>query len=220
MKTAPMFCNHKFWDKQPVDQFIGQDKKEKPQGFIKVIEPKDVPTENTPLPAELEWYTPDPIKDLQAIYEFMKDNYIVEDGGLRYQFGSKFIKLLMTFPGHKGTSSDGYMAIREKDTKEIVGLCCGHPERMSVHGIEVDISKRDFGAIGKKHRAKRLVTSLMQEAIRTDNLRGCMAIFYSASKVLHKPFAEAWYYYRPFNPLKIHKVIFHFILACRIPSSC
>lgn len=211
VKVAPLFASHSFWNTQPVVKFEEAKKEAVRQGPLKKLQLQDVPTALTPLPEGFEWATLDVnTKDLDEVYELLRDHYVEDEGLFRMKFTPQFLRWVFNFPGqHK----DWIAGIRLKDTKELISFVSASPVKARFGEIAVEMGYVSFVTVSRKFRSKRLFPRLMQEMTRRINLKSIWQVLFTSSKVIPTPFCETWFYQRFLNYKMLCDVVFSVTVA-------
>lgn len=196
-KETSLLSKHKYWGSQPAMQYDDLDNEDLVAGPIKQMQVKDVQTTPCPLPEDLEWTELDVKnneKDLQEVYELLRDYYIEDyDSGFRMKLSAGYLKWAFAPPGsHK----EWAVGARSKETKELILFANIAPTKVSMAGKVIDMGEASLGAMNTKYRSKRLSPLVFAEIIRRLNLRNVWQFFMSTDRVTFAPFSEAWFYRR------------------------
>eukprot|EP00796_Vickermania_ingenoplastis_P013398 gene13398-9221_t len=201
---------HNFWDSQPVIHEGEEIPEEaKPLAPQKTVD--EIPKEPYPVPSTFEWWSPDYSKkeDIQALYEFLRDNYVEDkESMLRFNYSCEFLLWALTPPGY---IPDWHVGVRRKCDKKLLGFIAGIPItlRMDTYRPEEEppegrrICEINFLCVHKALRVKSLAPLLIKEVTRRVNLHNIWQAVYTAGIDLPTPFTVAPYYHRGLNPGKL-----------------
>lgn len=202
---------HRFWDTQPVPKMSTLITKEEKveQGPIDPIKTVDQ-VRQTPLnlPESLEWVSVDVFDDewMNEVYMLLTENYVEDDDSLfRFDYSISFLRWALTPEGY---IKDWHVGVAVKGKKKLVGFITGIPASVNVYGLPIRMAEINFLCVYKKYRANRLAPVLIKEVTRRVNVTGGWQAVYTAGVVLPTPIAQARYYHRSLDPVKLVEIGF------------
>ncbi len=204
-EMAPLYVKHSFWDTQPVPHFIPQ-AGEAAQGEIEKREVKDIRTTPYPLPEAMEWAVIDPTndKELEEVYELLKDNYVEDSAkSFRFRYTAAFLRWALTPPGYV---KDWILGLRVKANHKLAGFISGVPAKIVVEGKAINMAEIDFLCVHAKLRTKRVAPVMIKEVTRRINLKQVWQAVYTGGKYIPTPISETFYYFRYINYKKLTDV--------------
>ncbi|GKT37064.1 Glycylpeptide N-tetradecanoyltransferase 1 [Aduncisulcus paluster] len=197
---------HKFWKTMPVPQTKEEISKQKGE-LVSGLEHKGiVPTEPSRLPAGFEWSDLNLSdlhgKDMTDLYEFLRDNYVSDEGNLRFDYSPETIHWVLFGPGSK---SEYHIAVRLADSKKIVGFIGAIPAHIRVNDKSVFLVEINFLCVHISLRSKRLAPVLIKEARRRANVNRIFQAIYTAGIVVPTPIISPRFFHRLLQPKKCIK---------------
>ena len=203
--------SHKFWDTQPVPRLSTLITKEEqieqgPLDPIKTV--NEVRQAAYNLPEALEWVSVDVFDDewMQEVYTLLTENYVEDDDSyFRFDYSIEFLRWALTPEGYL---QDWHLGVSVKGKKKLVGFITGIPAHVNVYGTTIRMAEINFLCVFKKYRTNRLAPVLIKEITRRVNLTGGWQAIYTAGVVLPSPIAQARYYHRSLNPVKLVEIGF------------
>ncbi|OMJ69141.1 hypothetical protein SteCoe_33220 [Stentor coeruleus] len=203
--------SHRFWDTQPVPKMSTLITKEEKveQGPIDPIKTVEE-VRQTPynLPDSLEWVSVDIFDDewINEVYMLLTENYVEDDDSLfRFDYSIPFLRWALTPEGY---IRDWHVGVAVKGKKKLVGFITGIPAIVNVYGSPIRMAEINFLCVFKKYRANRLAPVLIKEVTRRVNITGGWQAVYTAGVVLPTPIAQARYYHRSLDPVKLVEIGF------------
>lgn len=229
MSEIPTQKPHQFWGTQPVPQSYEEVVIAGPMDAAKTLD--DVQQEPLPIASTFEWWSPnlESRKDLIAIYELLRDNYVEDDDSMfRFNYSVEFLKWALTPPGF---IPDWHVAVRRKSDGKLLAFISGIPMTMKMgtpaalqeiatkqlanEGKPIElyteprrICEINFLCVHKQLREKRLAPILIKEVTRRVNTHNIWQAVYTAGAVLPTPFASGKYFHRSLNPEKLVAIRF------------
>jgi glycylpeptide N-tetradecanoyltransferase len=203
--------SHKFWDTQPVPRLSTvitkeEEVKEGPIDPLKTVaEIRQTPYN---LPDSLEWVSVDVFDDewMQEVYTLLTENYVEDDDSyFRFDYSIPFLRWALT---PEGFIQDWHVGVAVKGKKKLVGFITGIPANVNVYGTTLRMAEINFLCVFKKYRTNRLAPVLIKEITRRVNVTGGWQAIYTAGVVLPSPIAQARYYHRSLNPVKLVEIGF------------
>eukprot|EP01125_Pyxidicula_operculata_P021262 TRINITY_DN8119_c0_g1_i1.p1 TRINITY_DN8119_c0_g1~~TRINITY_DN8119_c0_g1_i1.p1 ORF type:complete len:395 (-),score=104.89 TRINITY_DN8119_c0_g1_i1:40-1224(-) len=203
-----------FWSTQPVPQKAEDAKAIEGSGKAIDVEKdpvKDIRQEPLPLPALFEWYSVniDNESELTDVYQLLRDHYVEDDDNMfRFDYSREFLLWALKPPGFL---REWHLAVRFKDSKQLVGFISAIPASIYVHGTNIKMVEINFLCVHNKLRSMRLAPVLIREITRRVNVTGIFQAAYTAGITLPTPIASCQYYHRSLNPKKLIDVKFSYL---------
>ena len=160
------------------------------------------------MPPGFEWTELDLFqeKDLSAVYELLRDNY-VEDSSCKFRFdySPDFLMWALTPPGFH---AEYHLGVVSSKGKKLMGFISATPADIRVYSTKIPVAEINFLCVHKKLRSKRLAPVLIKEITRRVNHKGIFQAVYTAGLVIPVPVSTARYYHRTLEPKKLIEVGF------------
>mmetsp|Transcript_22097 Transcript_22097/g.21803 ORF Transcript_22097/g.21803 Transcript_22097/m.21803 type:complete len:413 (+) Transcript_22097:19-1257(+) len=204
-------ATHRFWDTQPMPRLSTLITKDESSQHGPVDDPKtvaDVRQTPYPLPVAFEWVSVDVNDDewMQEVYTLLTENYVEDDDSyFRFDYSIPFLRWALTPEGYK---QSWHVGVAIKGRKKLVGFISGIPAKVNVFGTSMDMCEINFLCVFKKYRENRLAPVLIREVTRRVNIENVWQAIYTAGVVLPTPVAQARYYHRSLNPIKLVEIGF------------
>lgn len=203
--------SHRFWDTQPVPRMSTLITKEEQieQGPIDPLKTVEE-VRQTPfnLPDSLEWVSIDVYDNewMSQVYLLLTENYVEDDDSLfRFDYSIEFLRWALT---PEGFLKDWHVGVCVKGSRKLVGFITGIPAIVNVYGVPIRMAEINFLCVFKKYRTNRLAPVLIKEITRRVNVTGGWQAIYTAGVVLPTPIAQARYYHRSLDPVKLVEIGF------------
>ena len=219
-KKGEIKSSYKFWETQPVAQF------NKDIGVEFGPVEKDCKVENErkepyALPAGFEWQDVNVTeqRDLDRLYEFLKNNYVEdEDHMFRFDYSKDFLRWHLTAPGYYKNWLVSVVKEevvkknnKEKVKKKMVGFISGIPVDISINGTKCKMAEINFLCVNSNFRDKRLAPVLIKEVTRRIHCEDIWQAVYTSGTMLPKPYAKCTYYHRNLNVQKLLDIKFTYL---------
>lgn len=201
---------HKFWGTQPVPKTLEEATAVTVPGHA--IDPekdpiKDIRQEPYNLPKGYTWYDAniDDPKDLQEVYQLLRDHYVEDDDNMfRFDYSQNFLQWALKPPGWK---REWHLCVRT-DKQKFIGFITAIPATISLYDKEHRMVEINFLCVHRNWRTNRLAPVLIKEITRRANVNGIFQAVYTAGISLPTPVASCQYWHRSLNPKKLIEVGF------------
>jgi len=148
-------------------------------------------------------------KELDNLYEFLRDHYVEDDDHMfRFDYSKNFLRWHLTAPGYL---KQWLCSIRKETDGSFVGFISAIPVHIVINSKEVQMVEINFLCVHKKYRAYRMAPVLIKEITRRVHLQNIWQAVYTAGVLLPKPIAKCKYYHRNLNFKKLLDVKFTYL---------
>lgn len=203
---------YKFWEKQPVAQFNKEiDTKFGP--IDKDCKVEDERKEPYQLPSGFEWQDVDVTdqRQLDRLYEFLKNNYVEDDDHMfRFDYSKEFLQWHLTAPGYYKHWLVSVVK-DEKKKKKMIGFISGIPVDISIHGTKCKMAEINFLCVNANFRQHRIAPVLIKEVTRRIHCENIWQAVYTSGTMLPKPYSQCTYYHRNLNVQKLLDIKFTYL---------
>ena len=143
---------------------------------------------------------------MNEVYLLLTENYVEDDDSyFRFDYSIPFLRWALSPEGY---IKDWHVGVAVKGKKKLVGFITGIPAIVNVYGTSMRMAEINFLCVYKKYRANRLAPVLIKEITRRVNVTGGWQAIYTAGVVLPTPIAQARYYHRSLDPIKLVEIGF------------
>ncbi|KAG0491832.1 hypothetical protein HPP92_004875 [Vanilla planifolia] len=202
-ETTMPCTRHSFWETQPVLQYDEAGHPTFPEGPIFAPIPlSDVKQDSYNLPSQYEWSTIDIDDDatLANLHTFLSAHFDESPCALTFTYSAAFLRWLLRAPGH---ISSLHVAVRAKNSKNLVGFIAGVPISLRIKSATLRVAVANLLCIHQKLRHKRLAPVLIKELVRRAQLQGIWQGAYATYRDLPTPFCSSEWGERLLNPKKL-----------------
>ncbi len=145
-------------------------------------------------------------KDLAAVYELLRDNYVEDDScKFRFDYSKEFLLWALMPPGYH---PEFHLGVISAKSKKLVAFISATPADIRVYSTTIPMAEINFLCIHKKLRSKRLAPVLIKEITRRVNHINVFQAVYTAGLVIPVPVSTCRYYHRTLEPKKLIEVGF------------
>jgi glycylpeptide N-tetradecanoyltransferase len=141
-------------------------------------------------------------RDLSAVYEMLRDNYVEDDLSLfRLEYSREFLAWQMQVPGSRPEWNVGLFRGGAEPT--LIGFISALHIDVSIDGECPGSVVVNFLCLRKMYREKRTAPLLIKEIRRRVNERGIYKALFTAGEVFPFKYTESKYMHRIINPKKL-----------------
>lgn len=177
---------HTYWDTQPVPRSDTKPGEIESRGAVS--------KKTTPLPKGFVWSS----CSLQEVHSFLGEHY-VGNGTFKFKYTTETLKWII---------NDG-IAIREEDTKEIVGYISSAPVNIRIGEEVKKMVEINLLCVHESHRTAGFAPLLITEIKRRANKKDIWQAVYTAGAHIPTPIMSCDYWHRLLDVRRLVKVGYH-----------
>ena len=177
---------HEYWDKQPVPR------EGTTHGEIEAK--RDVSKKTTKLPDSFVWSS----CGIKEACEFLRE-YYVENGRFKLCYTKDVLKW----------SINDSIAIRKKDTNQLVGYITSMPVNSRIENEDIKMTQIDYLCVHPSYRTFGLAPLLITEIKRRANKKDIWQAIYTAQTKIPTPITKSCYWHRFLDVQHLVKIGFH-----------